>query len=123
MSKPLDGGIAKALAKALKQAKLSKAATLTRLAAGTRTTAAGGTHPTSIDYACRGFVDDYAAGLVDGTLITAQDRRVMLVARSLAVAPIVGDRITIESATYAVQRVTRDPATAMWTLQARGASS
>src|SRR5262249_25683645 len=124
VAKPLNGGIAKMVAKALNASKMTKPATLTKLTPGTRTTASGGTNPTSVDYACRGFVEDYGPGLIDGTLITAQDRKVSLIGATIRGAvPEPNDHVTIEGATYVIQRVTRDPAAAMYTCQGRGASS
>lgn len=103
---------------------MGKPATLTKLTPGARgATATAGTNPTTTNYAARGFVADYAAHLVDGTIITRQDRRVSLIGASIAggAVPAVNDRVTIEGATYTIQKVGRDAASAMYVLQARGA--
>ncbi|MBA3421660.1 MAG: hypothetical protein H0U12_07175 [Thermoleophilaceae bacterium] len=123
MPKPLEGGIAKIVAKALKSAKMTKAATLTKLSVGTRMpgVVTAGTNPTSIDYKARGIVTDYRADQVDGTLIQKNDRQVRLVGATIAggQVPVPSDKVTIEGATYTVIYVSRDPAAAMYVCQVR----
>ena len=122
MAKLLDGKLAKQVSKAVIKAGLTKAATLTKFTPGTRTTASGGTHPTSIAYAARGFLEDYGPELIDGTLITAQDVKISLLGASIAggVVPVANDQIAIESKTYTIIRAERDAASAMYLCQCRG---
>ena len=116
MAKPLEGGIAKLVAKGLKQAKMTVAATLIKVTAGTRTGGAvsGGTHPTESSYSARGFVDSTKRDQINGTLVETNDRVVYLVAQSIASGqvPTTKDKITIEGATVRIVAVDRDPAAA-----------
>lgn len=101
------------------------AATLIKVTPGTRTPSniSGGTNPTTVSYSCRGFVDEYKTGEIDGELVHVRDRKVVLLGKTIsngAVVPTPGDRVTIEGATYDVIRVDRDPAGATYALQARG---
>ena len=101
------------------------AATLISVVPGTRTVGSpsAGTNPTSTNYGCRGFVVDYAAAQIDGTLVVVGDRLVSLVAKSInggSTTPKPGDRVTVRSRTYSVVRVEGDAAEAMWHCQVRG---
>jgi len=101
------------------------AARLVSVTPGTRTSGApsAGTNPTTASYSCRGFVVDYAAGQIDGTLVVKGDRLVSLVAKSInagATTPKPGDRVTCRSRTYSIVRVEGDAAEAMWHCQVRG---
>ena len=51
-------------------------------------------------YELAGMVQDYPRAMIDGTLIRAEDRRVMLTATS--VVPTVADRLTIGGKAYAI---------------------
>jgi len=97
-------------------------ATLTKVTPGTRTPGAlgGGTNPTTTTYAVRGFVEDFDTRMIDGTIITAKDRKVTILGHGLTVEPAPQDKITIESKTYQVVHVKRDPAAATYTLHVRG---
>jgi len=122
MPKPLEGGIAKQVAKGLKKAKLLKPAILIKVAPGVRgVTISAGTNATETPYSAKGFVADYTAFQVDGTLILAGDRKVALVGALIASkqVPAPNDKVTIEGATYRIIRVTRDPAAAIYACQAR----
>jgi hypothetical protein len=100
--------------------------TLTKKTPGTRNPAdlTAGTNPTSTPYACEGVVSDYTTRLIDGTLVATGDRRILILGATLpaGVVPSSGDQVTIESLTYDVVRVTRDPAAASYELQVRGRS-
>lgn len=100
------------------------AATLVKRTPGTRTVGAltGGTNATSTSYACRGFVDTYSHFQIASGLVKAQDKKVVLIGKSISsgtVSPTPGDQVTIEGATYEVVAVERDPAGATFTVQAR----
>lgn len=98
-------------------------ATLTKEVAGNRTEGSltGGMNAVPTNYGCRGFVDDYSASQIDGTLIRENDHKVTLLGGTLpsGVIPQQGDEILIEGTTYEVIKVKRDPAAATYTCQAR----
>ena len=97
--------------------------TLTVVTPGTRgASLIDGTNPTTQDIQGRGFIDDYGDNDIDGTLIQAGDRRVLIITNSFPGQPTPknGDRITIENATYNIVAVKRDPAAATYTCQVRG---
>lgn len=75
--------------------------------------------PTTQTHACRGFVDDYRADQRDGTLIQLNDRKVVILAPSLSVVPVPGDKITARGIEYTAVTVQADPALATYTCQAR----
>jgi hypothetical protein len=72
-------------------------------------------------FAGKGFVEDFRAGQLDGEVVRVGDRRIMILAQTMAAAtPKPSDRVTIEGRTYIVQSVSRDPADATWSLHCRG---
>jgi len=98
--------------------------TLTKFTTGTRTatSASAGTNPTSQSATGVGLMEDYGVNQIDGTLVQAGDRKVLVIAESLSpkLVPDTGDQIKIEGITLIVVRVTRDPVGATYTCQARG---
>ena len=120
MPKLLSGFIAKQIAKKL--GPQLKPATLVKVTPGTRTTASGGLHPTSANYAARGFVESYSEQDIDGTIITRQDRKVSLLGQSITggQVPSSSDLILIEGITYTILNVPgRDPDAAIYECQCR----
>lgn len=119
----LDGKLAKIIGPAMKKAGLDKPATFIKVTPGPRTpgSLSSGTNPTETSYVCRGFVSDYSSDDINGTLVTKEDRKVILFGDKLfgLVSPTDGDKVTIEGTTFRVIRAERDPASATWTLQAR----
>lgn len=99
------------------------AATLVKRTPGTRTTTArdAGTNPTESRHTARGIVEEYSATQIDGTLVRRGDRRVLLLADTIAgrKVPAQNDSIVIEGQTYVVVAVTRDPDAATFTCQVR----
>lgn len=96
--------------------------TLTVRTPGTRTPGAltAGTNPDETAVAGEGFLDSYREGQIDGTRIQTGDRKVLIIAGTIGTnVPKPSDRITIESQTYSVVRVDRDPAEATYTCQVR----
>lgn len=75
--------------------------------------------PTTVNYACRGFVDDYRADQIDGSVIQRNDRKVIVLTPSLAITPVPGDSVTARGETLTVINVRADPALATWELQSR----
>jgi hypothetical protein len=81
-----------------------------------------GTSPIPAPYACQGVISDYNTRLIDGTLVKTGDRRILILGATLdaGIVPAPGDQVTIESQTFDVVRVARDPAAASYDCQARG---
>lgn len=118
MTSPLAGGIASAVAAGLSSIMLDATLTRATTTGGNAWDTSSGT-TTTATYACKGFVEDYAAREVDGTLVQANDRKVTVLAKTLAVTPVPEDKITISGATYRVISVKSDPAQATFTMQGR----
>lgn len=95
-------------------------AVLTKVTPGTRTPGAetSGTNPTTVDYPCRGFIDSQKQDPIKGTLSPDGTKKIILIGDSIAsgAVPEIADRVTIESATYEVMHIDRDPAAATYTL-------
>lgn len=74
-------------------------------------------------WSCKGFVDHYRDGQIDGTLIQRGDRKIVLLGKSLPddIDPEPGMLITIEGAQWRIIEggVMRDPAGATFTCQVR----
>lgn len=100
------------------------AATLTKVTPGTRTPGSlgAGTNPTTVAHACDGIVKTFDTGLIDGTIVRREDRRISLLIATLTagVEPKPGDKITIQGATYVIlDGVERDAAKFMFTCHGR----
>jgi len=118
MTSPLEGSLAATIGQAM--AFLFLDATLRRDVAGTITDPADPPVPTEATYSCKAIVEDYAERFrLDGT-VRLDERKVLVLASSLATTPVPNDRITIRNATYTVMAVASDPAIATWELRARG---
>ena len=98
-------------------------ALLIKIAPGTRTAGqlTGGTNPTQTSYACRGMIDTQGLRNQEGVLILDGTKKLLLGGDSIADSqiPEVGDRVTIESATYRIEAVDRDPDAATYSLVVR----
>jgi hypothetical protein len=75
--------------------------------------------PTPTDYSCKAIVEKYADYYSLNGLVGDGDRRVLILANSLSVRPVVNSRVTVSGVQFTVVRVETDPATAVWTLQGR----
>lgn len=85
---------------------------------GTRTgNLTGGTNPTSTNHTCKGFIDSKNLKEFKGTLVEDGDVFIILIGDSISPAqvPDVSDQITIESKTYRIRVLDRDPAAATYT--------
>lgn len=71
------------------------------------------------DYTGKGFVEDYNERQIDGDRVQVGDRKITVLGASLAVVPEIGDSLTIESSTYIIVSVKRDPAGATYECQSR----
>jgi hypothetical protein len=97
-------------------------ATLTRDVEGTVTDPADPPTPTQATYTCKAIEEEYSAGLLAGGQVSSNDIQVLILASTLAVDPIPGDRITIRGVTRQIvptgttglSGVRSDPARATW---------
>ena len=124
MTSFLSGSLAKSIGKAFKSTFLD--AVLTRDNA-----TAGGTpydpSPTSAaTYPCKAIFAQWSDYIVAGGLVKGADRKILILATSLAIVPDIGDRVTIDGVTLTIYSegegraaVTTDPAKAIWTARAR----
>jgi hypothetical protein len=123
MTSPLLGSLATTIGKAMSGLFLD--ATLSR-----DTASAGGDPwnkppPTTATYACKAIHEDWGVSYVAGGLVNEGDVKVLVLASTLTIEPLPGDRVTIRSKTFTVvpqgsgqPPVTTDPAKAVWTLRA-----
>lgn len=115
--------IAKEVAGAISAAGGVLDATLTVVTPGERSAAArtAGVPEATRPLRCKGFVDNYRETQVDGTRVQVGDRKVVLLGDTIAggVAPKPNDEVTIESTTFRIVNVTRDPAGATYECQVR----
>lgn len=124
MAKPLAGGIAKSINKAIGAANLYLPATLIKVVNGNRTpgSLSAGANPTETPYTARGFIEHYSTFAIVNSLATGSDRKISLLGASIAGGqiPTSGDKITIEGVTYRVTNIDdRDPAAAMYVCKCR----
>lgn len=77
------------------------------------------TEETVTDYTCLAIVDTYTNYQKVNGIVSAEDRKVLVLATSLAVRPLPLDRVTINGSVYTVHEVSTDPATAVWELRSR----
>ncbi len=117
MASPLSGSLAKTVGKAFNSIFLP--ATLTRDVAVASPDPAEPLPPTPTPHACKAIVESYSDYFVANGLINEKDRKVLILAGSLAVRPQAGDRVTISGTTFTIQDVATDPAEAVWTCKGR----
>lgn len=115
--------IAQIVGDAIPAAGLTRDAVLTKLVdqVSAPGDASGSGNPIATTFAAQGIVSDYTAFELQNTLIKTGDRKVKLLATTIAggAVPEPQDRITIEGATYVVVDVRRDAASAIYTAQCR----
>lgn len=73
--------------------------------------------PTS--HPCKALVDDYSDMRRATSGIPANDRKIIILAASLAVQPAVGHAIRAEDRDWQIISLSRDPAAATWEVQGR----
>lgn len=94
--------------------------TLTKKTAGLRAgNPTGGVASVETAYHGRGFMVDYRANQIDGTIIQVMDRQVVILGASIPVVPDTNDLLMAEGKEYTIVRVTRDPAGATYICQVR----
>ncbi len=100
------------------------AVTLIKVTPGSRTPgqATGGVNATSASHSAKGIQESYRDNEIDSVAVKIGDRKVLILGATLpaGVVPVPGDRVISEGVTYSVVNVSRDPAAATYTLQARG---
>lgn len=96
--------------------------TLRKVTAGTRTPGnlTGGTNPTYVDYAGKGFVSSKSDGRVSGALIEAGDQIVVLLGHTFDAKPEVNDEVIVDGVSLTIRAVDQDPASATYTVSADG---
>ncbi|MBI2239622.1 MAG: hypothetical protein HYU59_02335 [Magnetospirillum gryphiswaldense] len=118
MASPLQGGIAKTIGKAL--AGVMYPVTLSRVTEGYYDPDTGTVVPgETLTFPAKGMVEDWGAYYKAEGLVQAGDRKVLILAASLAVPPALGDTVTADGQSWLVIAVQSDPAKAAWTLQVR----
>lgn len=111
------------IARASDETGLYAALTFIKVAPGTRNPSArtSGTNPSSVSYSCRGLVVSYDDADVNGETIKDGDRRISILANTLATTPSAGDRVVSDDGlTYEVIGVSRSPSGALYILHGRG---
>lgn len=73
----------------------------------------------TLSHACKALVDDYSDMRRVTAGIPAHDRKIIILAASLSVAPAVGHTITAEGRDWQIIALSRDPAGATWEVQGR----
>ena len=71
-----------------------------------------------VEYPCKGIVEDYSDFYKLQSLVQANERKILVLANSLATVPQENDKITIRGKTYTVVSVGSDPALATYELKA-----
>lgn len=118
MASPLQGSVAKTIGKAL--AGVMYGVTLSRSTEGSYDPDTGTVIPgTSENFPAKGMVEDWGAYYLASQLVQAGDRKVTILATSLATTPSPNDTVTASGQTWTVVAVSSDPAKATWTLQVR----
>lgn len=114
MTTPLAGSLAKTIGKAFKG--LFFDATLARDVPGEPDPDRpfDPPAPTITTHACKGVVQAYSDYFRKSELVGQSDRKVLILATSLAVKPQAGDRVTIQHITFTLSEVSTDPATAVY---------
>ena len=117
MVSPLSGSLAAQIYSGMKNLFLD--ATYTVDVPGVATDPADPPAPTATDYSCKAIVEKYSDYFTKNGLVQDGDRRVLILANSLAVRPVANSRITISGIQFTTISVDTDPATAVWTIQGR----
>src|SRR6185369_14719456 len=111
MVSPLSGSLAAQIYAGMKNLFLD--ATYTVDVPGTIVDPADPPAPTPTDYPCLAIVETYSDYFSKGGLVLDGDRKVLILANSLAVRPVVNSRITVSGTQFTTVSVGTDPATAV----------
>lgn len=71
------------------------------------------------EHSCKALVDDYSDFRRSALGIPGKDRKIIILAASVAVSPAVGHTIRAEGRDWSIISLTRDPAAATWEVQGR----
>lgn len=113
MASPLDSAVRKQVAAAFRGRLLR--CTLRRATASSQNAYGDVVPGTPVDYPFDGIVDTFSAFFASAAGIPATDVRVLIIAGSLAVEPVVDDKVRVRSDWYQLRRlVERDPANATY---------
>lgn len=111
------------IARATRREKLDFPAVLVQRTPGARTTgqSTSGTNPTPARHPVRGIAGSFRQRDIDGTVIRQNDRRILLIGKSLpaGIEPRTGDRIEIDGDKYGVLAASHDPARAGYVCHGR----
>jgi hypothetical protein len=58
--------------------------------------------PVPTPYPCKAYVEKYSAYYLANSLVQASDRKVIVLANSLAIEPVIGARITVNNVTFTI---------------------
>lgn len=75
--------------------------------------------PVTVEHPCRGWRDQFEQELIDGTLIRTTDWRIVILASSIGITPTTSDKVLVEGQSLNIVSVRRDPAGAIFDVQAR----
>lgn len=117
MNSILQGELASLLTDALEAERIPYPLAIRRTETDTSDPFNPGSH--DVDYPAQGWLDQYAATDIDGSLIRTTDVKAFLVTSSVSIAPATTDKLLANSKTYTIVSVQRDPAGACWIVQAR----
>ena len=78
---------------------------------------------TEVNHSCKGFIDVFDDGMINGTTIKFSDRKIIILGGTLdaGVVPTSGDKIIAEGQTFTITEggVRRDPAAATYECHSR----
>lgn len=58
--------------------------------------------PVPVNYSCKAYVEKYSAYMRANSLVEASDRKVIVLADSLAIEPVRNARLTVQGITFAI---------------------
>lgn len=58
--------------------------------------------PVAVSYSCKAYVEKYSAYYRANSLVEASDRKVIVLAKSLAIEPVNGARITVQGISFTI---------------------
>lgn len=116
----LEGELAEQIGEALIDADIPFALTVSRteIVGGVPWDPGSGT-PETVNYPAKGYVDTFEDSYIAGGLVQQGDVKVVIVANTLSITPVPGDKVTVRDETLNVINVSADPALALFEIQAR----
>lgn len=117
MTSPLSGSLAKTVGSAFNSLFLD--AVLARDVKQIGSNPIDPSPPVVTTFNCKAIVEAYSDKFRSEGLVEQNDRKVLILATSLATRPLAKDRVTIRGITFQVIDVSTDPAEAVWSVQGR----